>query len=299
MARKKINFELNPLFSGPSLADRANTGSPYREIPVSDIDVDPDQPRRIFDTQSLSNLAASIKQHGVLCPVLIRVTEGGTYRLVSGERRLRATKLAGLNVIPAIIDSGDGDKELTTLAKQLVENIQRDNLTPMERALAVGQLRETNGWSIREIGKQLGVSKSQVQRSLEILELPDDLQTALIEGESESKILLLARLEDREMREVLLARLSSMSRVDIEEEIRKLQKIASGTEQEVSHGGTDDEGALTIKISADDQRLVNDIQRAVGTKVHLSRRRGKQEQGRLVIEFYSASDLSELYKRLA
>ena len=203
---KQIKISNNPLFSGPSLEARSAAGivanGPYRELQISDIDVDPNQPRRVFSEEGLAELAGSIKEHGVLCPILVKAAEGGTFRLVAGERRLRASKLAGLDKIPAIIDSSN-DSEGTKLAKQLVENVQRESLSPMEKALAIGQLKEQTDWSIREIAKQLGVSKGFVQRSLEILALPEDLQAALISGASESKVLILAKVEDKVARSIL------------------------------------------------------------------------------------------------
>ncbi|MCC6220624.1 MAG: ParB/RepB/Spo0J family partition protein [Deltaproteobacteria bacterium] len=297
MARKKLSFESNPLFSGPSLVDRAQSGSPYRELSIGDIDVDPDQPRRVFDTQSLSDLAASIKQQGVLCPILVRPTDAGTYKLISGERRLRASKIAGLEKIPAIIDNGE-DLDRTILAKQLVENIQRDDLTSMEKALAFGQLRDAYGWSVREIAKQLGVSKSQVQRSIDVLMLPDDLQSALIEGASESKILLLSRIQDREMRKELLLRLADLSRSQLEDEIAAIEDGLQGNSRRSSHGGTV-ATKTREKIRPEDRRIVEDMQQALGIRVNLLRRKGKETQGKLILEFYSSSDLNELYRRLA
>jgi ParB family chromosome partitioning protein len=206
MTKKTVTFDLNPLFSGPSLRDREFSGSPFRLVPIADIDVNPEQPRRTFNEESLKELADSIKEYGVLSPVLIRPTEGGTFRLISGERRLRACKMVGIEAIPAIMDVGPDD-ESKTLSKQLVENLQREDLSSMERALAIGQLRDHFKLSVREIAKHLGLSKSLIQRSIEVLQLPDDLQAALIAGASESKILLLSQIKSRELRKELLAKI--------------------------------------------------------------------------------------------
>jgi len=286
---------MNPLLSGPSLASRARYGSPYREIPLGDIDVDPDQPRRVFDTESLAELAASIKEYGVLCPILVRLMEGGTYRLVSGERRLRASKLAGLEFIPAVVD-GTSDDATTTLAKQLVENIQRADLSSMEKAIAVGQLRDSYQWSVREIARRLGVSKSFVQRCFDVLTLPDDLQAALIAGAAESKVLLLGQVENRDLRKELLSKLESLTRDELE--IRIQGGVAAG-ESELSHRGTVGKKGRVRKSSSDDQRIVAELQRALGAKVLLMRSERKKGQGKLLIEFYSDDDFRELYRRLS
>lgn len=298
MVRKNLKFGINPLLSGPSLEARAKTGSPYRVIPLSEVDVDPDQPRRAFDAEALSELAASIKEYGVLNPILVRITAGGTYRVIAGERRLRACRLLGLDTIPAIVDVEDNE-EKSTLAKQLVENIQRQDLTPFERATAVGQLRDRYSWSIREIAKKLGTSKSLVQRSLELLELPDDLQAALLNGASETKVLLLARVADREMRKELIDNIDQYSRNALEVKVREL--IGEGENQDLSHGGTVAKtriGAAPRKLSTEDKRLVEEIQRALGTKIQLIRNPSKRGQGKLVLEFYSPADLEEMHKRL-
>ncbi|MCB0345015.1 MAG: ParB/RepB/Spo0J family partition protein, partial [Bdellovibrionales bacterium] len=219
MARKKVKFDINPLLSGPSLASRATGGNPYRELSLSEIDLDPDQPRRVFNEESIEELSQSIKEYGVLSPLIVQMTDGGTYKLVAGERRYRAAKKAGLKVVPALVAARDSED--STLAKQLTENLQREDLSPMERALAIGQLKESYTWSIRDIAKRLGISKAMVQRSLEILSLPDDLQAALIAGASESKILILGSVADREFRKQLIKKLSQLTRAQLEAEIAK------------------------------------------------------------------------------
>lgn len=298
MARKNLRFEINPLLAGPSLEARTKAGSPYRVIPLSEVDVDPDQPRRAFDAEALAELAASIKEYGVLNPILVRVTAGGTYRVIAGERRLRACRLLGLDTIPAIIDVEDNE-EKSTLAKQLVENIQRQDLSPFERASAVGQLKDRYDWSIREIAKKLGASKSMVQRSLDLLELPEDLQVALLAGAAESKILLLAKVEDRELRKELIQKLDDYSRNALEVKIKEL--LGEEDSEGVSHSGTVAKtriGPTNKKLSPEDKRLVDEIQRALGTKIQLLRNSSKKGQGKLVLEFYSSADLEEMHKRL-
>ena len=299
MSKKPARFDLrtsakNPLLGGPSLAERARSGSPYREIPIHEIDVDPDQPRRVFEKEQLDELASSIREYGVLSPILVRTLDGGTFRLIAGERRLRAAKLAGLGTVPAVVDQTDDEQSI--LPKQLVENLQRADLTPMERALAFGHLRDKFGWGVREIGRQLGVSKTVVQRSLEILNLPDDLQAALIAGAAESKVLLLSQVADREMRKELLARLEATSREQLEFELAKL------TGEDKDQGDLSRSGTLRRKkkdrISEEDRRIIEEIQSALSTKVSIVRKPNQRSSGRLTIEFYSNDDLNEIYKRL-
>lgn len=293
MARKKVKFDVNPLLSGPSLASRATAGNPYRELSLSEIDLDPEQPRRVFREESIEELAQSIQEFGVLSPLLVQLTEGGTYKLVAGERRYRAAKKAGLKVVPALVVARDSDD--STLARQLTENLQREDLSPMERALAIGQLKESFTWSIREIAKRLGISKAMVQRSLEILSLPDDLQAALIAGSSESKVLLLGVVADRAVRKQLIGRLEELTRAQLEAEIAKAQ----GEEPGVYHRGTEGKRKKEQRTAApQDTRIIEDIQRNLATRVQISRKRGKREQGKISLEFYSDADLDEIYRRL-
>jgi len=297
MSKRPVKFDLNPLFGGPSLADRQKSGSPYREIAISEIDVDPYQPRRIFSEESLSELASSIKEHGILSPLLVRLLEGGTYRLVAGERRLRASKLAGLERVPVMVDTAPDDRD-TVLAKQLVENLQREDLSSMERALAIGQLRDSYNLSIRDIAAKLGISKGAVQRSLEVLGLAEDLQAALINGAAESKVLLLAKVEDKRLRAKLLSQLSELTREQLEAEI----EMAMGGNSKVSHRGTAKGGEMKStkgKLTIEDRRIVEEIQHALGTKVHLLRSKKNRDSGKLILEFYNPEDLQELHKRLA
>jgi ParB family chromosome partitioning protein len=296
VARKQVKFEVNPLLQGPSLQARKLTGSPYRELNLDDIDIDPDQPRRLFDEDSLKQLADSIRQHGVMSPILVRLTDGGTYRIISGERRFRASKLLGNLSIPAIIAGEEIDRS-EILGKQLVENLQREDLNPLERSIAIGQLRDVHSWSVREIASKVGLSKTGVQRSLEILTLPEDLQQALSHGASESKVLLLGAIEDKSVREKIVENLDSITRLELEALINEIQKGGDSADGEVSHGGTPKKAKGTKTLSVEDQRIVDDIQRSIAAKVHIQRKKGT-EQGKLVIEFYTEDDLDKVFKRL-
>ncbi len=294
MVRKQVKLEMNPLLGGPSLHERATTGNPYRDLNISDIDVDPDQPRRVFDQDGLRELADSIKEFGVITPILVSALDGGTYRLIAGERRLRASIIAGMRTIPAIVDKSEADGT-SILPKQLVENLQRQDLSSLERSIAIGQLKERYSWSIREIAAKLGVSKSLVQRSIEILELPDDLQAALAAGQSESKVLLLASVADREMRRELLAQLEALSREQLQQELQKALGEGSGG---VSHRGTVRPPRVARSLSPDDERLVEEMSRALGVKVRILRSGSRKKTGKVVLEFYGDQDLQEIFRKV-
>ena len=288
MTKKSIKFAHNPLFSGPSIKARSTfTAGPFRQISISQLELDPEQPRRVYDEQALNSLADSIKSYGILNPILVNQLESGNFKIVAGERRYRASKIAGIDIVPVIIEQKPGAKA-DKLAVQLVENIQRQDLTSMEKALAIGQLRQSYNVSVREIAKKLGISKSAVQRSLEILELPDDLQAALIAGKPESKILILKAVSDIKKRKQILMKIDDLSR--------------SALISLVSHGGTSKNAkkkkTSKKELSTSDKRIIEQIQRSLGSKVKLSRKPGNNKAGSITIDFYTNSDLEELYKRL-
>jgi ParB family chromosome partitioning protein len=271
---------------GPALDERVRGGVPYREIPLSAIEADPNQPRRTFDTDKLNELSESIKLYGVLSPILVRAGKlPGRYTVISGERRFRAAHLAGLSSIPAVVSQGD-DAQDRTLAIQLVENLQRDDLTPLERAQAIGALRDGYNLSIRDIADKLSISKSAVQRSLEILQLPDDLLNALREGASESKVLLLAKIDDEKVRASYLKDLDILTRAQLEKDLQS-PKPSQANDDNVQKG-----------LSPEDMRIADEIQRALGMKVRLSRPTPGAENGRLSIDFYGDGDLQVIFRKL-
>jgi len=273
---------------GPALEERARGGIPYREIPLSAIEPDPHQPRQTFDEEKLKELADSIKLYGVLSPILVKAGQlPGRYTLISGERRFRAAHLAGLSSIPAIVNQGE-EADGRTLAIQLVENLQRDDLSSIERAHAIGALRDAHNLSIRDIADKLSISKSAVQRSLEILQLPHDLLNALKQGAAESKVLLLAKIEDESVRAAYLKDLDVLTRSELERNLSSKQ--------------TDNDDVSTTAapraLTAEDLRISDEIQRALGMKVKLSRPNPGADNGKLTIEFYADGDLQILFRKL-
>ncbi len=288
MSKRSFSFANNPLMAGPALDERSKGGIPYREIPLSAIEADPHQPRQNFDEEKLNELAESIKLYGVLSPILVRSGQlPGRYTLISGERRFRAAHLAGLSSIPAIVNQSE-DVDGRNLAIQLVENLQRDDLSPIERAHAIGALRDAHSLSVRDIADKLSISKSAVQRSLDILQLPHDLLNALKAGASESKVLLLSKIEDESVRATYLKDLDLLTRAQLEENLgtRRTENddIASSSSNKA--------------LNAEDQRIADEIQRALGMKVKLTRPNTGAENGRLTIEFYTDGDLQIVFRKL-
>jgi ParB family transcriptional regulator, chromosome partitioning protein len=288
-SKRKLILANNPLLSGPKLSERENTSSPipYKEVKLSAIEPDPNQPRKEIDEEKLKELATSISTYGVLNPITLRPSaRPGRYIIVAGERRFRASVLSGQETIPAIIRSDAGDGDDTTLALQLVENLQRSDLTSLERAQAIGALKDSYGLSIREVADKLSLSKSMVQRSLEILSLPDDLLNALREGASESKILLLAKITDSDIRSSYLQDLDLLTRDKLQKDLESRSRVTLVNDSNKE------------EMIPEDRRLAEEIQRSIGLKVKLVRRSPQDESGKLTIEFYSDDDLQEIFRRL-
>lgn len=284
MAKRKLVLANNPLLSGPAFRERETIGVPYRDLKISSIEADPNQPRTSFDEDRLKELAHSIKTYGVMTPILVRPGKvAGQFTLIAGERRLRAAKMVGLESIPALVDQGEDRSDERTLAMQLVENLQRADLSALERAHAIGALRENYKLSVRDIAERLGISKSMVQRSIDILGLPADLLNALKEGASESKVLLLAKIDDVDIRASYLKDLDLLTRSQLEKDLEK------GKERTAT--------AVAI-LNPEDQRITEEIQRALGLKVRMIKSSPEAENGRLTIEFYSSQDLQEIFRKL-
>jgi ParB family chromosome partitioning protein len=160
-------------------ASQDNQISDLRHIKITEIVADPDQPRRQFDDESLQELAASISEHGILQPIVVMPFEGG-YQIVAGERRYRASKLAGLDKIPALVRTLSGQHKLEL---SLIENLQRRDLNVLETATAYMKLRDQFNLTLEQIGQRVGnKSVSAISNTLRLLKLPASVRTAIAEG---------------------------------------------------------------------------------------------------------------------
>lgn len=170
-------------------------------LPIRKLLADETQARKSFDAEKLAELAASIKEHGVLQPLLV-LQEGNLFRIVAGERRFRAAKLAGLKELPArIIEQDDRAQEI-----QLIENLQRDDLLPLEEAEALKMLKDSLSISIRALATRLGKSKSYIDRRLQLLDMPEDVQNMVAQDPSSlSKAAVVAKVKDDSKRQKQIA----------------------------------------------------------------------------------------------
>ena len=179
MAKKqRLGRGLDDIFLDNSFPEEEKKGSDRISVSVSQIDINPNQPRKKFDNEALAELADSISANGLLQPILVREIEG-RFEIIAGERRFRASKLAGLSEIPAIVVEAD---DLTAAKYALIENLQRENLNPYEEAAAYSTLMEEYDLSQEEISVQIGKSRSAVANSLRLLDLPDEVVKMLVDG---------------------------------------------------------------------------------------------------------------------
>lgn len=252
------------------------------EIALDRISENPRQPRVRLDPDALATLVASVREHGVIQPVLVTETLGG-YQLVAGERRVRAARIAGLERIPAVVRQL-ADREQLELA--LVENLQREDLDPLESAGAYRQLIDEFGFTQEQLAERVGRARSTVANTLRLLELHAAVQAAVAAGaitEGHGRAIggMPPELQERVLGSVVEQDLSVRQ---TEELVRRLREPRPDPAQPASRA-----------VDPDLERVEEDLRRALGTKVRLARsRRG----GRIVIEFYSDEELGRLYERL-
>lgn len=168
-----------PVRPAPADSPAASAAEGVQELPIASIAANPGQPRTVFDADAHDDLTASVRRHGVLQPVMVRPRGGGQYQLVAGERRFRAAQEAGLTQIPAVVRSLT-DAEALTVA--LIENIQREDLNPIEAARGYKQLMEEYGLTQTQLGEQIGKKQSTISNAMRLLHLPMEMQDSIAEG---------------------------------------------------------------------------------------------------------------------
>ena len=267
------------------IPQRSETRATTTDIPIASIRPNPDQPRRRFSDAEMATLTASVREHGVLQPVLVTETLDG-YQLIAGERRVRAALAAGLDRIPAVIRHLD-DRERLELA--LIENLQREDLDPIESAHGFRRLIDDFGLTHEAIAERVGRARSTVANTLRLLDLAPVVQAAIADGSiAEGHGRALGGLSTEHQEHVLGAVIEQeLSVRQTEELVRRLR------EPKASPNG--EQRAEARAGDPDLERIEEDLRRSLGTKVSLARsRRG----GRIVIEYYSDEELGRLYDRL-
>lgn len=263
-------------------------------IEIEKIEPNPYQPRREFSESALSDLARSIREHGILQPVLVTKREIETpsgldvrYQLIAGERRLRAARLAGLSQIPAVIRRGVPDDRIK-LELALIENVQREELNPMERARAFKQLIDEFHLVQREIASRIGKSRETIANTLRLLSLPIEIQTALHEGkitEGHARAVLIAGDESVKQFQVYQAIVAD--RLNVRETENRARQISGKT-------FTPRRRASSV-VDPELRQWQNRLQEHLGTKVQFQR---IGERGKIVVEFYSEEELRGILGKL-
>lgn len=256
-------------------------------IDVNKIDVNPNQPRRSFDEAALKELATSIKQYGVVQPILVKKTAGDRYMIVAGERRYRASRMVNLTTIPAIVREYT-DAEVKEIA--LLENIQRQDLNPIETAKAMRELMDVYAWTQEELADRIGKSRSNVANTLRLLNLSDGVLKLVEEGKLSSghaRALVVIEDEDIQLQLANLAVEEKITVRDIEQAVKELQKPY---EEPVAQPKKKKE---EIKMSIEMQDLIEKMQRRFATKVSV---KGNDKKGQIIIEYYNTDDLDRLFQ---
>lgn len=250
------------------------------EIKISLIEPNRNQPRKSFDPDKLKALADSIKENGMIQPITVTKTEEGRYTIVAGERRWRASKLAGLSTIPAIVKEYD-DKTIAEVA--LIENLQREDLNPIEEALGYKELSEKYLLKQEDISRMVGKSRSAVANSMRLLLLEEEFQKRLISGEiSEGHARAALSLEDYELRSFLINQI-----VENELNVRQAEVLA----KQLQKGVTKKEKKRPDVYDIELERIQNRLSSNLGTKVTISH---GAKKGKIEIEYYGNEDLERL-----
>ena len=290
--------------SGTSTSDGTSVESAtgLKDIAVNAIDPNPNQPRVHFDEASLAELTASISAIGVLQPILVRPDENGRYQLIAGERRWRAASRAGLQMVPAIVRVTD---DVSSVEQALVENLHRQDLTPLEEAAAYQQLLEDFNMTHEQVASKVGKSRSAITNALRLLGLPPSIQSLLADGRlSAGHAKALLGTPDRSLQEQLAKRAVEMGWTvrGIEEAVRDSQPVSTTTGGGASAGTSGKSSGKSAASTAAktttlrppgllelEGLLAEHLQTSVGVTMS-----GKH--GKVIIDFADLEDLERIYR---
>lgn len=250
------------------------------EIKLINIEPNPEQPRKAFNDESLEELADSIRQHGVINPILVHESQNGYYMIIAGERRWRASKLAGIKSIPAIIKKNDEDEKTYELS--LIENLQRQDLNPIEEALGYKRLMDEYDLTQEQVSEKVSKSRSSVANSLRLLNLPKFILDMITEAKisvGHAKVLMSVLDENKQKKLAQAVYDNNYSVRELEDIIKKSEK------KPVAKKEID----LNMKLAY--KNVEKAISSLFGTKVKII---DKNNKGKIQIEYYSAEDLERI-----
>lgn len=281
--RKGLGKGLESLLPPPPVSTSKEDSQSFKTLPVEKIVPNRLQPRTVFDDEKIRELANSIREDGVLQPLIVSPLPDGRFELIAGERRLRASKIAGLTEVPVIIKSAD---ETQMLVLSLIENIQREDLNPIEESTAYQELIDQFDLSQEDVAKKVGKSRASITNSLRLLKLPQVIKDDIASG----------RYSTGHAR-ALLSTESIHEQLKLREWIVKTTPNVRSVERKVNdlkEGGRPKKTLETLPSQV--TFIIDRMRETLGTKVSLSRNR--KGGGKLVIDYYSWQDLDRLYRRL-
>lgn len=282
--RRGLGSGLGGLISSTPDPDVIPSG--LREVPIDAVVPNPHQPRTHFDERALEELAASIREHGLLQPLVVTELVGGDYQLIAGERRWRAVRRAGLHLVPVVVKEATPQQQLELA---LIENIQRADLDPIEEARAYRALADEFGLTHDQIAQRLGKSRPQVTQMLGLLRLPASVQELVSIGVlSLGHVRPLLTLNDAATQERAATTMidQNMNARQAEAYVSRLRDLRAPAEAEV----------MTDRRNPNDDAVVDSLQRALGVRVMLKRNGRK---GQLVLFWDDEEMLDGLYQQLA
>lgn len=261
------------------LPDVQEADGGVREIGITEIDRNPDQPRRVFDEEALQSLADSIREAGVLQPLLV-VEENGRYRIVAGERRFRAARMAGLTSVPCIVRSFSFQEQMEAA---LIENIQREDLNAIEEARAIRSLMENCGYTQEQAAGRLGKSRPAVANLLRLLNLPEEVQQMVIDGTlSAGHARVLAGVAGAHQ-QMMLAEKTVAEGLSV----RALEKLAA------MPAVPQREERLPKSLPLELQDMENRLRGVFGVRTQI---KGNAKKGKIILEYSNADELEAVYQ---
>lgn len=285
MAKKVLGKGLNSLFNEEDIEEvtseitKSSEGD-IKKVRMSLIEPNKKQPRRHFDEEKITVLADSIKEHGLIQPIIITPSDNNMYKIVAGERRWRAAKKANLKEIPAVIRKYS-EEQVAEIA--LIENLQRENLNPIEEAIGYNLLMDEFNLTQELISQRVGKSRSAIANSLRLLSLEDEIQKMLILGTLTSgHARAILSLDDKELRIALSKRI-----IEDNLNVRQAEALAKQLQKKKPQKKKSEKTAYDIEI----EKIQNTLSSAMGTKVRINH---TAKKGKIEIEYYGNEDLERV-----
>ena len=283
------SFDLHILADNDFIVDEPKSDEGIQTLRISDIEPNRDQPRKAFDEEALQSLASSIEQHGLIQPLLVEPIEKGRYRIIAGERRTRAARLAGLTQIPVRVKSFSEENKLEVA---LIENVQREDLNALEEALAYKKLMDMANITQEEVAKRVGKNRSTVANALRLLKLPEDMQTALADDKiSAGHARALLSVNNSSDMQILFGRIIGQGLSVREAENQAQEMNGKPISKPESKKTPKSEAAKDPDLQALEQQLIEKL----GTKVYI---KGDMKKGSIQIEYFNSDDLDRIFDLL-